>query len=113
MGFLRQAEPGSRVTVTVAAVGKVPIAAFCQPQPWSEPWEQPEFAWQRRLSYARYAQPSTERRSVWFFGRRMDWRQVWNEDLEKHRQKLPWSPALADQNNININEENNLYFIKY
>jgi hypothetical protein len=36
----------------------------------------------------------------------MDWRQVWDEDLDTHRQKLPWSPA--DQNNINVNEENNL-----
>jgi hypothetical protein len=36
----------------------------------------------------------------------MDWRQVWNKDLETHRQKLPWSPA--DQNNINVNEENKL-----
>jgi hypothetical protein len=38
----------------------------------------------------------------------MDWRQVWNEDLDTHRQKLPWSPA--DQTNINVNgnEENNL-----
>jgi hypothetical protein len=35
----------------------------------------------------------------------MDWRQVWNEDLDTHRRKLPWSPA--DQNSININEENN------
>jgi hypothetical protein len=34
----------------------------------------------------------------------MDWLQVWNEDLDTHRQKLPWSPA--DQNNINNNEEN-------
>ncbi len=33
---VRQAEPGSRVTVTVAAVGKVPVAAYCEPQPWSE-----------------------------------------------------------------------------
>jgi hypothetical protein len=39
----------------------------------------------------------------------MGWRQVRNEDLDTHRQKLPWSPA--DQNNININEENNLYQI--
>ncbi len=60
---VRQAEPGSRVTVTVAAVGKVPVAAYCEPQPWSEQWEQPEFAWRRRVSYARYAQPSTECRS--------------------------------------------------
>ena len=52
---VRQAEPGSRVTVAVAAVGKVPVAAYCEPQPWSEQWEQPEFAWRRRLSYARYA----------------------------------------------------------
>jgi hypothetical protein len=36
----------------------------------------------------------------------MDWRQVWNEDVDTHRQKLPGSPA--DQNNINNNEENNL-----
>jgi hypothetical protein len=36
----------------------------------------------------------------------MDWRQVWNEDLDMHQQKLPWSSA--DQNNINNNEENNL-----
>jgi hypothetical protein len=36
----------------------------------------------------------------------MDWRQVWNEDLDTHWQKQPWSPA--DQNNININEESNL-----
>jgi hypothetical protein len=42
----RQAEPGSRVTVTVAAVGKVP-AVYCDPKPWSEPWEQPEIAWRR------------------------------------------------------------------
>jgi hypothetical protein len=37
----------------------------------------------------------------------MDWRQVWNEELDTHRRKLPGSPA--DQTNININEENNLY----
>ncbi len=37
------------------------------------------------------------------------WHQVRNEDLDMHRRKLPWSPA--DQNNININEENN--FVKY
>jgi hypothetical protein len=61
---VRQAEPGSRVTVAVAAVGKVPVAAYCEPQPWSAQWEQPEFAWWRRLSYARYAQPSTEQRGV-------------------------------------------------
>jgi hypothetical protein len=36
----------------------------------------------------------------------MYWRQVWNEDLDTHQQKLPWSPA--DQNNINVNEENDL-----
>jgi hypothetical protein len=24
----------------------------CEPQPWSEQWKQPEFAWRRRLSYA-------------------------------------------------------------
>jgi hypothetical protein len=30
---VRKAEPGSRVTVTVAAVGKVPVAAYCEPQP--------------------------------------------------------------------------------
>jgi hypothetical protein len=36
----------------------------------------------------------------------MDWRQVWNEDLDTHRQKLPWSHA--DENNLNINEENKL-----
>ena len=41
---VRQAEPGSRVTVAVAAVGKVPVTAYCEPQPWSEQWEQPEFA---------------------------------------------------------------------
>ncbi len=29
--------------------------------------ETARFAWQRRLSYAWYAQPSTDRRSVWFF----------------------------------------------
>jgi hypothetical protein len=46
---VRQAEPGSRVTVAVAAV---PVAAYCEQQPWSEPWEQPGFAWRRRLSYA-------------------------------------------------------------
>ncbi len=40
------------------------------------------------------------------FEKRMDWRQVWNEDLDTHRQKLPLSPA--DQNNINVNEENTL-----
>jgi hypothetical protein len=39
----------------------------------------------------------------------MDWRQVWDEDLDTHRQKLPWSPAA--QNNINVYEENNLYQI--
>jgi hypothetical protein len=39
----------------------------------------------------------------------MDWRQVWIEDLDTHRQKLPWSPA--DQNNVNVNEENKLYHI--
>jgi hypothetical protein len=58
------AEPGSRVTEAVAAVGKVPVAAYCEPQPWSEPWEQLEFASWRRLSYAQYAPSSTERRSV-------------------------------------------------
>jgi hypothetical protein len=36
----------------------------------------------------------------------MDWRQVWNEDLDTHRQNLPWSPA--DQNIINVIEENKL-----
>jgi hypothetical protein len=36
----------------------------------------------------------------------MDWRQIWNKDLDTHRRMLPGSPA--DQNNININEENNL-----
>ncbi len=61
---VRQAEPGSRVTVAVTAVGKAPVAAYCEPQPWSEPWEQPEFVWRRRLVNARYAQPSTECRSV-------------------------------------------------
>jgi hypothetical protein len=111
---VRQAEPGSRVTVAVAAVGKVPVAAYCEPQPWSEPWEQPEFAWRLRLSYARYAQPSTERRTrqvrvIPSFERRMDWRKVSNEDSDTHLQKLPWSHA--DQNNINVNEENNL--VKY
>ncbi len=70
---VRQAEPGSRVTVAVAAIGKVPVAAYCEPQPWSERWEQPEFAWRRRLSYARYAQPSTELRSVWFHPPREWW----------------------------------------
>ena len=41
--------------LSISKVGKVPVAAFCAPQPWSESeqWEQPEFAWQRRLSYAR------------------------------------------------------------
>jgi hypothetical protein len=38
---------------------------------------------------------------------RIDWRQVWNDDLDAHRRKLPGS--LADQNNVevqsNINEE--------
>jgi hypothetical protein len=38
--------------------------------------------------------------------RMMDWRQVWNKDLETHRQKLPWSST--DQNNVNVNEENKL-----
>ncbi len=37
---------------------------------------------------------------------RIDWRQVWNDDLNAHRRKLPGSPA--DQNNVevqsNINE---------
>ncbi len=28
-----------------------------------------------------------------------DWRQVWNEDLDTHRRKLPGSPT--DQNNVN------------
>ncbi len=42
---VRHGEPGSRVAVAVAAVGKVPVAAYCEPQPWSEPWEQSEFAW--------------------------------------------------------------------
>ena len=36
----------------------------------------------------------------------IDWRQVWNDDLDSHRRKLPGSPA--DQNNVevqsNINE---------
>jgi hypothetical protein len=103
---VRQAEPGSRVTVTVAAVGKVPVAAYCEPQTWSEQWEQPEFAWRRRLSYAWYAQPSAERRSVWFFERRIDWHQVWSEDLDTvtHRRKLPWSPT--DQNYVNYQRRN-------
>jgi hypothetical protein len=60
---VRQAEPGSRVAVAVT-VGKVPVAAYCEPHQWSEQWEPPEFAWRRRLNFARYAQPSTERRSV-------------------------------------------------
>jgi hypothetical protein len=47
----------------------------------------------------------TQERVIPSFERRMDWRQVWNEDLDTHRQMLPWSPA--DQNNINVNEENN------
>ncbi len=47
--------------MTVAAAGKVPIAAYCDSQPRSEPWELPEFTWRRRLSYARYVQPSQER----------------------------------------------------
>ena len=38
---------------------------------------------------------------------RIDWRQIWNNDLDAHRRKLPGSPA--DQNNIevqsNITEE--------
>jgi hypothetical protein len=49
------------------------------------------------------------------FERKTDWRQGWNEDLDTHRRKLPWSPA--DQINVeehqrkkkylsNINEEN-------
>ncbi len=56
---------------------------------------------------------STEGRSVWFFKTRIDWRQVWNDDLDAHQWKLPGSPA--DQNNVeyqrrkisfsNINEE--------
>ncbi len=37
---------------------------------------------------------------------RIDWRQVWNDNLDAHRRKLPGSPA--DQNNVevqsNINE---------
>ena len=37
---------------------------------------------------------------------RIDWRQVWNDNLDTHRRKLPGSPA--DQNNVevqlNINE---------
>jgi hypothetical protein len=37
---------------------------------------------------------------------RIDWRQVWNDNLDAHRRKLPESPA--DQNNVevqsNINE---------
>jgi hypothetical protein len=51
---------------------------------------------------------STERRSVWFLETRIDWRQVWNDDLDAHRRMLSGSPA--DQNNIeiqsSINEEN-------
>jgi hypothetical protein len=41
---VRQAEPGSRVTLKYS---KVPVAACCASQPWSEQWEQPEFkfAW--------------------------------------------------------------------
>jgi hypothetical protein len=48
----------------------------------------------------------TQERVIPSFERKMDWRQVWNEDVDTHRQKLPWSPA--DQNNINVNEEHNL-----
>jgi hypothetical protein len=61
---VRQAEPGSRVTVTVVAVGKVPVAVYYELQPSSEQRKQPEFARRRRLSYARYVQPSKEQRSV-------------------------------------------------
>jgi hypothetical protein len=44
------------------------------------------------------------------FDRRIDWRQVWSEDLDMHWRKLPGSQVLssestADQNNVNINEE--------
>jgi hypothetical protein len=30
---VRQAEPGSRVTMAIATVGKVPVTAYCEPQP--------------------------------------------------------------------------------
>jgi hypothetical protein len=69
----RRSDQQSTSTMTVAAVGKVPVAAYREPQPWSEQWEQPEFAWRRRLSYARYVQPSTERRSVRFHPAREGW----------------------------------------
>jgi hypothetical protein len=45
----------------------------------------------------------TQERVIPSSERMMGWHQVWNKDLEAHRQKLPWSPA--DQNNINVNEE--------
>jgi hypothetical protein len=69
----RRSDQQSTSTMTVAAFGKVPVAAYYEPQPWSEQWKRPEFALRRRLSYARYAQPSTERRSVRFHPAREGW----------------------------------------
>ncbi len=78
-----QAEPCSIVTLTVDAACKGPVAAYCDPKPWSEQWEQPKFEWLWRLSYARYA---------FFCERRMDQGQVWNEDfnldLDTHNDTL-------------------------
>jgi hypothetical protein len=44
------------------------------------------------------------------FERRIDWLQVWSEDLDTHRWKLPGSPA--DQNNVE-HQRSKIKFIKY
>jgi hypothetical protein len=33
---------------------------------------------------------------------RIDWRQVWNDNLDAHRRKLPASGSPADQNNVEV-----------